>query len=138
MENRITDIFFPGEWTGKETTENVFIWRHNKTIVINLHLCVCIWVKYECICNCTPLQITHQLLILLGLMYCVLYGHCYCTVLSGPHVEWFINLMRLVSMFHGYCVWLACQSSLYSSTYLSGKAFPNPQAIISLVLHNPN
>lgn len=50
----------------------------------------------------------------------------------------FINLMILVSMFHGHCVWLACQPSLYSSAYLSGKAFPNPQAIISLALHNSN
>lgn len=61
---------------------------------------------------------------------------CYLDhTLSVPQ---FINLMRLVGMFHGYCLWLACQSSLYSSAYLSGKAFPNPQAIISLALHNSN
>lgn len=54
---------------------------------------------------------------------------------SGPH---FINLMKLVSMFHWHCVCLACQLSLSNSAYLSEKAFPNPQAIISLELPDSN
>lgn len=70
MKNSVADIFFQEDevkfvqFQEQETTDSVFTWRDNKKL-INICLCVHMWVKYEHVSNSTTPQIRDQLLTLL-------------------------------------------------------------------------